>query len=157
MTSNSTSSPTRRRSSAIISAGLYPGNRRPSSSTVTSLGMTLIFSPPRTIVALTVLCSIGSKTCPLLLNKASIRSVRRGSRSPLRMVPVGNGKEAAIVYKNWRATGVMCTGRRRRSSCLSSRGSLAIAPPLMGSAPWPPGPRTTAFKKQRCFSATCKG
>jgi hypothetical protein len=95
MTASSMSSPTSSRSSAIISAWVYPSSRRPSSSTVTSLGMTLIFSPPRTMVALAVLCSTGSKTRPLLLNRSSIYSVRRESRSPRRMVPLGNGEAAS--------------------------------------------------------------
>jgi hypothetical protein len=129
MTASSMSSPTSSRSPAIISAGVYPGSRRPSSSTVTSLGMTLIFSPPRTMVALTVLCSTGSKTRPLLLNRSSIHSVRRGSRSPRRMVLVGNGEAAAIVSIKRRATGVTCTGRTpgqerpRRAGARPGRGA----------------------------------
>ena len=72
-------------------------------------------------------------------------------------MPFVPGSAAAIDSIICRATGVTWTGVRFLSRALSMRPRRAIAPPRIGRAAWPPGPRTVASMWHIRFSATWIG
>ena len=116
------------------------GQRRPSSSTSISVGMTLTAEPPRTIVALTVLRSVGFERPALLADQPQRRAVsarveqraqhgglRRGQRGGHRLDHRAHDRR----HVRRRPLAV-----ERRAASLPSR---AIVPPRIGRAAGRPG------------------
>ena len=134
-----------------VEAGQHP----PSSSTTISLGTTLIFSPPRTIVALTVFLSIGSVVAARSPMSRSAMSVSRGFRRTHhgRLLARQLGRDPLETRARPASRALAsASGRGRAGACRGARRS-----PWCTNAPWPPGPRTVAFSQQICFSTTWIG
>ena len=144
-------------SSEINASGVKIGRIRPSKSTETSPGTTLICLPPRMIVGLSVFRNSGLNVWPFFPSSFRVAAVNLGFNRAFMARRETGGRFLPMTWNiNW-ASGVTWVG-----SCRDWISCKNVASAFMGlfcwpNEAWPPGPRKVTLILHTCFSATMIG